>query len=76
MIKKRFVSYEQRVKRITVYPSDYASDTDQQKKPPPEGTKLVDMQHTSLDEDDEETKTDASIWSEVRDQVMIKRKDR
>mgnify|MGYP006201204293 FL=1 len=76
-IKKRFVSYEQRLKRITVYPSDYASDTDKQQKPPPEGTELIDMQHTSSDEDDEETQeTDASIRSEVRDQAMIKRNSR
>ena len=64
---ERFVSYEQRVKKITIYPSDYASDTDQQKKPPPEGTELVDMKHKSSDEDDEETQLDASIRSEVHD---------
>ncbi len=34
---------------------------------------MVDVQHMSSEEDDEETKTDASIQLEIRDQAMIKR---
>lgn len=59
-----------------ISPSDYALETDKQKKAPPLGSVLVDMQHTSSDEDDEETKADTSIWSQIRDQAMIKRNTR
>ena len=52
---ERFVSYEQRVKRIVIRPSDYALETDKEKKAPPLGSVLVDMQHTSSDEEDDET---------------------
>ncbi len=63
--KKRLVLYKQRVKRIVISPSDYESKADQQKKPPPLGSVLVDIQHTSSDEEDEVTKTDTSIWLEI-----------